>query len=67
MYRMDNKLLLEVVDELRSLNTELGRALWNSHSHDDLLAVIDGLQEDLNSLIDHVEYQKFSLALHGDN
>jgi len=63
---MDNKLLSEVVDELYFLNVEFGKAIWNCPTHDELLTVIEGLQGDLDSLIDHIEYQKCSLAIHGD-
>ena len=63
---MDNKLLSEVVNELHSLNSIINRAAWDAKSHDELLTAVDDLQEDLDKLIDHIEYQKFSLELHKD-
>jgi hypothetical protein len=55
---MDNKLLSEAVNELYFLNVEFGKAIWDSSTEDELLAVINSLQEDLNSIIAHIEYQK---------
>ena len=63
---MDNNLLSEVVNELHSLNNELRTAFWSSQTHEELLTAVDKLEEDIDNLIDHIEYQKFSLAFHKD-